>query len=370
LNGEALPFAEIPLIDGHLHPPLLDAAASTSSGYVRFFSEAADEESLARHAPHSLFFHRAVAELAGLLGCAPDPEAVVAARSALGLPALLRLLVHDAGVEALLIDDGYPPAGAMAVEAVGDAAGCTAGRVLRIETLAESLFHEAGSARDLADRLMRALMAVPRPLALKTIVAYRSGLQVAEPAADTVTRAFEGVRAASAFERPRLTAKPLLDFLLLRALEWAVERRLPVQVHTGYGDRDLDLTLANPALLRPVLEQPRFASLQVVLLHAAYPYSREAAYLAAVYPHVYVDFSQANPMLGERQLARVLEELLALAPPTKLLYGSDAWGIPDWIWLGARTGRRALAAALDGVPDRDAIARRILRDNARALYGL
>jgi predicted TIM-barrel fold metal-dependent hydrolase len=143
-----------------------------------------------------------------------------------------------------------------------------------------------------------------------------------------------------------------------------------VQMHTGYGDRDLDLVLANPALLRPLLEQTRFEALRLVLLHASYPYTREASYLAAVYPQVYVDFSEVNPMLPHRQLTRVLEELLALSPYTKLLYGSDAWGIPDWIWLGARTGRRALAAALVGVPGVDAIARRILRDNARELYGL
>jgi uncharacterized protein len=360
------PFEQIAVIDGHLHPPLISDAGSP---FVRFFSEAADAESLARHAPYSLFFHSAIDELAGLLGCASTPEAVVAARATLGLAALLRLFVQDAGVEALLIDDGYPPAGAMPLEEIGAAAGCATARALRIETLAEALFPEASGPADLTDRLLRALEAGPWPKALKTIIAYRSGLRVDAVGIDVVTRAFEMEKAAWAGRRPRLASKPLLDFLLPPVLEWAAERRLPVQFHTGYGDRDLDLTLANPALLRPLLEQPRFAGLSVVLLHASYPYCREASYLAAVYPNVYVDFSQVNPMLPQRQLTRVLEELLALAPSTKVLYGSDAWGIPDWIWLGARRGRRALAAALAGARNADAVAQRILRDNARELYG-
>ncbi len=370
MTGEPIPFAEIPLVDGHLHPPLLSDAGQP---FARFFTEAGDQELVAGHVPHSLFFRAAIDELAGLLGCAPQPEAVCAARAVLGLPSLLRLFIQDAGVEALLIDDGYPPDGAMTVEQIGEAADCAAGRVLRIETLAESVFSESTGPVDLADHLLRALDAAPPPLALKTIIAYRCGLQVGEPAPEAVRRAFQAEMAASAGRSAsgvRLTSKPLLDFLLLHVLEWAVARQIPVQMHSGYGDRDLDLIRANPALLRPLLEQPRFATLRLVLLHASYPYTREASYLAAVYPHVYVDFSQVNPMLPHRQLTRVLEELLALAPTTKLLYGSDAWGIPDWIWLGARAGRRALAAALDGVRGADGIARRILRDNARDLYGL
>jgi predicted TIM-barrel fold metal-dependent hydrolase len=362
-----LPFEDIPLVDDHLHPPFRSAVEQP---YARFFSEAGDSGSVTRHAPHSLFYRWAVSEMAGLLQCEPQPQAVVAAREAIGEAGLLRLLVQDANVEALLIDDGYPATGALSIEEITGHTQCSTRRILRIESLAESLFAEASGPADLADRMQQALEAMPEPAALKTIIAYRCGLLVVEPAAGEVEQAFSGVRAASAGERPRLASKPLLNFLLLRVLDWAVERRLPVQFHTGYGDRDLDLMLANPALLRPLLEQPRFEQLRIVLLHAAYPYSREASYLAAVYPNVYVDWSEVNPMLPERQLSRVLEELLALAPYTKLLYGSDAWGIPDWIWLGARAGRRALALALEDVPGSEQIARRVLRDNARDLYSI
>lgn len=358
-------FDEIPLVDNHLHPPLRTPDAYP---FVRYFSEAADPLSLAQHVPHSSFYRWAIAELAGLLHCEPHTEAVVAARAALGAGDYLRLLLREANVEMLLVDDGYPPSGCFSINEIAAMGECGVRRVLRIESLAESLVSQSTSPSDLADRILRALDTGPAPIALKTIIAYRCGLQVEAHATAAIARAFAEVKAAAGSAPPRLTSKPLLDYLLLSVLDWAVARRLPVQFHTGYGDRDIDLPLANPALLRPLLEQDRFQSLQLVLLHAGYPYTRETAYLAAVYPNVYVDWSQVNPMLPQRQLCRVLDDLLAMAPASKLLFGSDAWGIPDWIWLAARAGRAALAAVLDGESGRQEVARRILRDNALALY--
>lgn len=55
---------------------------------------------------------------------------------------------------------------------------------------------------------------------------------------------------------------------------------------TRYGDKDLDLRLANPLHLRTLLEDKRFSRCRVVLLHASYPFSREASYLASVYHQV------------------------------------------------------------------------------------
>lgn len=53
-----------------------------------------------------------------------------------------------------------------------------------------------------------------------------------------------------------------------------------------FGDKDLDLKLANPLYLRAVLEDKRFGNSRLVLLHASYPYMRQAAYLSQVYPQV------------------------------------------------------------------------------------
>src|SRR5207244_3599452 len=81
--------------------------------------------------------------------------------------------------------------------------------------------------------------------------------------------------------RPRLASRAFNNWLLLAALEVAAVRRWPVQLHTGFGDPDLDLRQANPLLLRPLLEDFHFREVPLVLLHAAYPYTREAGYLAS-----------------------------------------------------------------------------------------
>ena len=272
----------------------------------------------------------------------------------------------------MLLDDGYPRTGALSVAETAAAGGVRAERVLRVERLAEDLIPAHASVAALGGALIRELEAArPGLVALKSVIAYRTGLAIRRPAAGA-ERALARVRSDWRGTPGRLAAKPLLDHLVPLAAVWAAGHRLPLQLHTGFGDRDLDLRLANPLHLRPLLEGGGLSGGPVVLLHAAYPYVREAAYLAGVYPNVYVDLSAAMPLLAGPGLTRVLEELLALAPITKLLYGSDAWGIPDWFWLAATAARRALAEALAWLPESEArwAARRILHDNAAELYRL
>lgn len=365
-----LPFDDLPLIDGHAHPPLA-APPATPAEFVRFFTEAHDPVSLDRHAPQTLFYRSALRELAAFLGCEATAAAVVAARAADAPAAYLRRLLADAGVAAVLLDDGYPAAGALSPAAVAAAGGVRTGRLLRLERLIEDLIPAHDSLAALEAALLEALTAArPGLVGLKSIIAYRTGLAIDRPDAAAAERALQEVRAAWGGVPGRLAVKPLLDSLLPPAAGWAAAQGLPLQLHTGLGDRDLDLRLADPLHLRPLLEGGGLAGGPVVLLHAGYPYAREAAYLASVYPNVYVDLSLAAPLLAGPGLTRVLEEVLALAPVTKLLYGSDAWGIPEWFWLAARAVRRALGEALAWLPADEArwAARRILHDNAADLY--
>ncbi|MBD2441351.1 amidohydrolase family protein [Nostoc sp. FACHB-110] len=174
----------------------------------------------------------------------------------------------------------------------------------------------------------------------------------------------------------RLTNKPLIDFLLQQALSIAAKHHFPVQFHTGYGDPDLDLRLANPLNLRYLLESPQFCSVPIVLLHASYPYMREAGYLASVYPQVYLDFGLAIPFLSVSGMRQAIQQLLELAPTTKLMYSSDAHSIPELYYLGAKWGRQILAEVLEQairdsditVAEAESISVEILRSNALVLY--
>lgn len=376
------PLDDIPLVDDHAHP-MLPPEAAAREPFARYFTEAHDTATIAAHAPHALFYRHALRELAELLGCEPAEREVIAARAAQPFAAHLSRLLFDANVETVLLDDGYPRTGALSVAETAAAGGVRAHRVVRIERLAEDLIavadgvstfaRGADSLLGLSSVLVQELeSARPRLVALKSIIAYRGGLIIDQPAREAAEGALAAVRQAWAGTPGRLAAKPLLDHLFLVAADWAARSGVPLQIHTGFGDRDVDLRLASPLHLRPLLEGGPVSLGPVVLLHASYPYVREAAYLASVYPNVYVDISEAAPLLAGPGLTRVLEELLALAPVTKILYGSDAWGIPEWFWLAARAARRALAEALAWLPAAEArwAARRILHDNAAELYGL
>lgn len=65
-----------------------------------------------------------------------------------------------------------------------------------------------------------------------------------------------------------------------------------MQFHTGLGDSDITLTLSSPAHLQPIIKQ--FPETLFVLLHSSYPYTRDAGYLAAVYPNVFLDFGEVR----------------------------------------------------------------------------
>src|SRR5205823_6279370 len=135
----------------------------------------------------------------------------------------------------------------------------------------------------------------PKVAAFKSIAAYRSGLDIGVPEPAEVERAFSIVRRdVVPGRRPRLTAKPLIDAMLWTVLPIAAATGTPVQFHTGFGDPDLDLRLANPLHLRAVFEAEALRELRVVCLHS-YPYVREAGYLASVYPGVYVDLGLTVP---------------------------------------------------------------------------
>jgi predicted TIM-barrel fold metal-dependent hydrolase len=186
--------------------------------------------------------------------------------------------------------------------------------------------------------------------------------------------AARGARASG--ESARLTDPALLEFFLGQACAAASRERLPVQLHTGFGDSDLDLLQANPLLLRPALEAGAFGAAPVVLLHC-YPYVREAAYLASLYANVYVDLSLTVPLVGPG-CQRAVGEALELAPATKVLYGSDAMGLPESTWLGATAMRRALGGAREAwvrggaltAAQAERVEEQILWRNAVGLYEL
>ncbi|XP_019242060.1 PREDICTED: protein fluG-like [Nicotiana attenuata] len=105
----------------------------------------------------------------------------------------------------------------------------------------------------------------------------------------------------------------------MHALEVAQNYDLPMQIDTGFGDKDLDLRPANPLNLRNLLEDKRFTKNRLVLLHASFPFLKEASYLSSVYPQVYLDFGLNIPKLSFHGMVSSVKEILELAPMNKVI---------------------------------------------------
>jgi hypothetical protein len=369
----ATPFANIPLVDHHCHS-LLRRQPADAAAFRSCFTESDSPEIVDIHLPWSAFYDRALRDLAEFFECADGEESVLAARDRVPFEHRVKTAFRGANIDAAFIDDGFLRTDLYSIGEVSQLLPCSVARVLRLEALIEDLIPLASGWPDLEARFVAAVEDAISggAVSLKTIVAYRTGLRVERWDAAALRGALAEVAASTM--PVRLTAKPLLDTLLLDAWRVAAAHGIPMQIHTGFGDRDLDLLLANPLWLRPILEDRLLRAAPVVLLHC-HPYVKEASWLAAVYPHVHVDLSLTTPHLAHGA-AGAIADALAMAPATKVLIATDASKIPELFWVAARHARRSLNSALEIMEAqdyvrssrRDEIAHTILRGNARRIY--
>ena len=336
-------------------------------------------------------------------------DTVERVRAQMGPWNLAKRCFGAAGIAAVLIDDGIScPVGGLPVDLTDFPTRLNvqvAKRVLRLETEAEIVLSHIVARNDshmwrrkrtspdkrprttlraqmFRAELLRRLDPLPNNVvAFKSVAAYRSGLGIN---LDWTDDDLEDALSAMSFPAPvrgrayriRLENCVIIDCVVRAGLEVAQQHNIPIQFHCGFGDTDLDLLKANPVLLRPVFE--RYPGVSVVLLHAAWPYTRSAAYLTSVYSKVYLDLGLSIPLLSVRGMFRAVDEALEIAPVTKLLYSSDAHSVPDAFYLAARWGRRVLAAVIAaavasgdlGQAEAKAAIRKILAENAIKLYKL
>jgi hypothetical protein len=385
----------LPVVDVHCHP-FLDRGALTADeftnlasfggGSVAYMEQGgieADESvraELQRVKRDTVYFRRLLRDLATFFGTAPELDAVLAARNQAvseGYSAYVQRLYADAGLETLVFDFGYPVPN-LALDAVREELPVEVVPILRIEPLIAGLlasdigWSEFSTRYD--DTINEALTSGGYR-GLKSIIAYRTGLDVS-PLSRTPD---QGMRALDAIRRGLGggSMKQLRDHLLCRAMELAIEHDVPMQIHTGMGDFEVNLPLARPSLLHDLLRFPPFRACRVLLVHTGYPWHREAGYIANVLPRVYCDISEGVPFAGHAARA-IISEVLEMAPLSKVLYGSDGFNIPEINYTSAKLGRQALAQVLttlvdDGMltePDATEAGAMILAGNARELYGL
>ena len=343
-------LSSIPLADNHCHGIYRTQTPVDVAAWRGLFTESTDQEMRGKHVTTTLFYRRLIREMATFFDCEPTEEAILAARQKLDKQDLIRGFLRAANFDVLFVDKGYPPLNLLLSDAtVSDLANCRVAPMLRVELLMQRLITENATLTAVIEALRAALSDVRGQgyVALKSIVAYRTGLDIRTWMTDDVEEAFAIARREVQEKGSiRLAHKPLLDTLLHVTFEEAARQELPIQFHTGYGDADADMLLANPLHLRAVLGRREYRAMPVVLLHESYPYTQQGAYLATVYENAYLDLSYGIPFLGYHEMLEFTRAAFSVAPYSKLLYSSDAVGVPEVHWVSALDGRRILGQVL------------------------
>jgi predicted TIM-barrel fold metal-dependent hydrolase len=167
------------------------------------------------------------------------------------------------------------------------------------------------------------------------------------------------------------------DSVLLRDFLYAgMDTGLPIQFHVGYGDPDLQLHRCDPLLMTDFIRIAETRNVPIMLLHC-YPFHRNAGYLAQMFRNVYLDVGLAINYTGARS-GEILAESFELAPFRKILFSSDAWGLSDLTYLGAKLFRVELDRLFTtwvsqghwSVADAMRVVDLVAASNAREAYGL
>lgn len=359
--------ASTPLVDNHAHAVEPLEGERITESFADYFTEG---QLSPEHARHTLNYRAALDLLAEQFGDA-DEATLLRRRSEIDLASYSRKLIDGTDTETILVDDGFPNVALDEFDACTDA---DLRPIHRIENVAETLLPASESLASFEDAFVDALDDAldGKFVALKTVIAYRTGLRVRSHDRGAVRRAYDEVRRDwdGRVEHPVFN-----DYLVHLAAEVAAAYDAPLQFHTGFGDADAHPQFVDPTYLYEFLQAS--PGTPVVLLHGGYPYTRAAGYVTATLDNVYLDLSLATPFV-QHGVEPLISQALELAPTTKLLYASDAFSVPELYVLAARRFRTDLSSVLerlyaDGFVTEtyaEDVARRILRENAASLYDL
>lgn len=340
-----------PIIDHHAHP-LLKLESQGKHPLISITSEAGGD---AIHAATTSLPHlRAVRQLAKVLKCGYTWESVVAAIEQRRLNSPEDWTAQClSGIETILIDDGLD--GKDEAEEYtwhDDYTRSPCKRIVRIEKVAADIIIKIGKEFDDSshptddvideafnqwiqqfDAHILAALEDPEVVAFKSIVCYRTGLDVAKTVdEDAATSAFnELITNFALLDFRRLQEKSLNDLVVHRTAmlirDSNSREKKPIQFHTGLGDNDISLAKSSPSHLQDFIRA--FPTVPIILLHAGYPFTREVGYLASVYENVYADIGEVFPCVSQDGQERILRQILEICPWSKILWSTDGHWFPE-----------------------------------------
>ena len=385
-----LSFVDCPVVDSHCHPFLPEKETRPFEAYLTLSDIPQRKEDLIS----TMLYHLLIGELGQVMRLRVD-EKIIAERQRRiksDPSGYIQMLFDDAGLETLLVDSGYPfkefVGYEIDLEDFSEMIGREVREIFRLEVaiygLLKGLVPYDQAVEDFRSQIGEAVSG--GCIALKSVIAYRTGLAVRRWEDDTAKRSWgemvsmvrDSKKPSAVLYERNVRNKSVYDSFLMVGLEEAKRLGVPFQIHTGMGDSpSMDLRIANPSLLYDLLQNSVAREVSIVLTHGGYPYLEEAAFLANAYPNVYIDLSETIPIVSVGLRSRLLS-LFEMTPTTKIMYGSDGFNIPELYWFSAVYTKRTLASALgelvqhEGFDENEAIGigKSFLAGNARRLYRL
>lgn len=389
MNKQIIDLSNIPLIDNHCHPFPAEREPERFERGLCIGLNPIDPDDM----KHTVLYHMMISQLRRFfkLPETTSDEEVIERRNRAcreDRVSYINSLVRDAGLEAILVDFGYPisqkqhPERFLKQKELDDfhneVGVTTVYNINRIEWIANRLVEEEISFSEFSRRLVEETKAMIRDqnlIALKSVIAYLTGLEIHVLPLDKVRKGYYAYLA----DRNDFAAEKIVrDYTFIVACEICADCNIPLQVHTGLGDSpDCNLLKVNPCLMQEVFNDPRCQKAKIVLIHASYPYLEELGVLLNHYTNLYADLSSMVPyasFAADDKLAKIFE----MAPLNKLFYGTDGAGIPEHMWLGAHIFRRSLANVLENLVVKGYISREyamvaannIMHENVKRVYNL
>jgi predicted TIM-barrel fold metal-dependent hydrolase len=369
-----MPIESAPLIDHHCHG--ISPAELDWKQFQALFSE-----SYRPPPPGTNEFQKPLG-LAIRAFCAPlldlEPhatgEAYVERRLKLGAAEVNRRLMRASGLDCLLVDTGHRSSAIHTFEETGALAGRPAYEVVRLEEVAASGVSAKNFAKAFADRLAERTQ---KAVGLKSIVAYRTTFAIPQTAprpAEVEKAVGAWMKAARKAGRFRVSDPTVIRHGLWIGAEICRAKRLPLQLHVGFGDPDIYMHACDPTHFTDFIAAMEKWDVPITLLHN-WPFLKEAQWLSEIFANVYYD---AGVILnyGAAESERILREALQIGKFQKFLFSTDAFGLAELYYLGAFLFRRAFARILDdwiadgymSARDADEFVGLVARENARRIY--
>jgi hypothetical protein len=352
-----------PIIDNHAHP-LLMPSAQEKYPLLAITTEAHGDAMVA--AKSSLSHIRAVKQLSSILGCSEmweDVEKAIGIEKAKPDDVWAKRCLE--GIETILVDDGLDGKDEVFDYSWHDRLTRTkCKRIVRIEKVAEDIVDshlKQGLSPDKIyttvihdfGKTIEAAVLDPEVVGFKSVICYRTGLDISSgpfTAAEMEPEFVQILHQHKLSGKDRFTRLDglRLNSYLVDKTAWIIERSLhkkPFQFHTGLGDNDITLTRSSPSHLQNFIR--RHPEVPIVLLHASYPWTKEAGYLASVYKNVYADIGEVFPFLSQDGQENVIREILEICPTEKLLWSTDGHWFPETCLLAVIQVREALGVVRD-----------------------